>query len=142
MSIKLYMVALAGVLGCSSAANPPADVATPPANSTRKNNFLAYGEIESAHADAGNLYVAISRLRPNWLAAHGVAGQGPGGMEYATIYVDGQQVGAPDALKNIPAYHVGDVTYYDVTQAGARFGVRGGMGGVIDVRMKGSKSSN
>jgi hypothetical protein len=140
MSIKqLYLVAAVSVCACMSASNPPQDVPVPPVNSTRKTNFLTYDEIAAAHADAGTAYVAISRLRPNWLAAHGVAGQGPGGMEFASVYVDGQQVGDPSALKNIPAYHVGDVTYYDVTQAGARFGIRAGTGGVIDVRMKGSK---
>jgi hypothetical protein len=140
MSIKhLYLLAAAAVCACTTPGKAPQDVSVPPANSTRKTNFLTFDEIAAAHADAGTVYVAISRLRPNWLAAHGVAGQGPGGMEYASVYVDGQQVGDPSTLKNIQAYHVGDVTYYDVTQAGARFGVRAGMGGVIDVRLKGSK---
>jgi len=52
------------------------------------------------------------------------------------VAADGQPYGDLNSLRNIPAYDVGDVRYYDVTQAGARFGVRGGPGGVIEVRMK------
>ena len=40
-----------------------------------------------------------------------------------------------NALRNIPAYHVGAAHYYDITQAGARFGIRGGASGVIEVSM-------
>jgi len=134
----LPIIALAVVFACTNG-TPPVDVATPPTNSTRKTNFLAANEMEAAHADGGDLYVAISRLRPNWLVSHGVTGQGPPGSEFARVYVDGQAYGDPNSLRNIAAYHVGDVTYYDVTQAGARFGITGGTGGVIDVRMKGSK---
>jgi hypothetical protein len=130
---------MAGVCGCMSAANPPKDVSVPPTGSTRKSNFLTYDEIVAAHADGGNLYVAINRLRPNWMVAHGVAGQGSAGMEFPSVYVDGQEYGSLESLKNLNAYHTGDVTYYDVTKAGARFGIRAGTGGVIDVRTKGAK---
>jgi len=140
MSIKhLYLVALTGVFGCMSATNPPKDVSVAPTASTRKTNFLTFDEIVAAHAEDGNLYVAINRLRPNWMVAHGVAGQGSAGLEYPSVYVDGQQYGDLESLKNLNAFHIGDVTYYDVTQAGARFGIRAGTGGVIDVRTKGAK---
>ena len=135
MSIKyLFLVAVTGVFACSSG-NPPVDVSTPPANSTRKSNFLPAIEMETAHADGGDLYAAISRLRPNWLVSHGVAGKGSG-TELPRVFIDGQPYGDPSSLRNIPAYHVSDITYYDVTQAGAIFGIHGGTGGVIDVKMK------
>jgi hypothetical protein len=137
MSIKiLYLMGAAAIVGCASSPQP--DPSASKSSSTRKTNVLAYDEIVAAHADDGNAYNAVSRLRPNWLVAHGVAGQGGGGMEFASVYIDGQQYGDPTTLKNVPAYHVADMTYYDFTQAGARFGIRAGTGGVIDVRMKGS----
>lgn len=140
MSKHLYLVVLAGILGCASASDPPKpDVPIPPTNSTRHSNFLTYDEIAAAHAEDGNVYVAINRLRPNWMVAHGVAGQGANGLQYPVVFVDGQPYGDLETLKNLYAFHVGDVTYYDVTQAGARFGIRGGTGGVIDVRTKGAK---
>jgi hypothetical protein len=141
MSIKhLYLVAAIAALGCASSPNPPDDSSKPIPNSTRKTNFLAHEEIEAAHADAGDAYTAVARLRGNWLAPHGVAGQGNAGMEFARVYLDGQAYGDLNSLKNIQAFHVGDITYYDVTQAGARFGITGGTGGVIDVRTRGTTS--
>ncbi|MFL5478296.1 MAG: hypothetical protein ACJ79J_02530 [Gemmatimonadaceae bacterium] len=134
----LYLVAAIAALGCASSPNPPDDSSRPLANSTRKTNFLAHEEIEAARADAGDAFTAIARLRANWLAPHGVAGQGAAGMEYARVYLDGQQYGDLNTLKNIQAFHVADITYFDVTQAGARFGINAGTGGVIDVRTKGS----
>jgi|SRR4051812_25709258 len=141
MSVKhLYLVAVIAALGCASSPNPPDDSSHPTPNSTRKTNFLAHEEIEAAHAEAGDAYTAVSRLRPNWLASHGVAGQAASGMEYARVFLDGQAYGDVNALKNIHAFNVGDITYYDVTQAGARFGISGGTGGVLDVRSKGSQA--
>jgi hypothetical protein len=56
--------------------------------------------------------------------------------EYATVFVDGQLYGDLNTLRNLQAYHVADIRYYDITQAGARYGIRGGSSGVIDVRTK------
>jgi hypothetical protein len=52
------------------------------------------------------------------------------------IYVDGQRYGDLNSLRGIPAYHVGTLRYYDVTQAGARFGINAGSSGVIEVTTK------
>ena len=49
---------------------------------------------------------------------------------------DGQQYGDLNTLRNIAAYNVGSAHYYDVTQAGARFGIKGGSSGVIEVLSK------
>jgi hypothetical protein len=129
MSIKhLYLIAVAAILGCASASSTPGTRAI-----HRKANVLTAEEIADAHADVMTAYDAVARLRPNWLAAHGVAAQG---SQYAVVFFDGQQYGGIDALRNIPAYHVGDIRYYDITQAGATFGIKGDTGGVIEVRSK------
>lgn len=129
MSIRfLYLVALAGVLGCASGGGNSAAIKLP-----RTANYLTGEEMISTHANEGTAYDAVARLRPNWLVGHGVAAQG---SEFAVVFVDGQQYGPPESLKNIQAYHVTDIRYYDITQAGARFGIRGGTGGVIEVRIR------
>ena len=81
------------------------------------------------------MYDAIARLRPNWLAPRGTMGSS-GGSNYAQVFVDDQAVGDISVLKNISAFQVGDVRYYDVSQAGARFGIRAGTNGAIEVIMK------
>jgi len=126
---RLYLMAVAAVIGCASAGN------TSDTPRARGSGILTAEEIVAAHADNNTVYDAVARLRPNWLAAHGATSLQTG-TEYAAVWVDGQQYGSLNSLRNIPAYQVADIQYYDVTQAGARFGLRAGGGGVIEVRQK------
>ena len=123
MSVKhRYVVAVVAILGCAAGASGAS--ATP-----RRGSFLPAEEIAAAHADITTAYDAVARLRPNWLAARGPA-------EFASVFVDGQPYGKLQSLRNIPAYNVASVRYYDVTQSTARFGTRGGSAGAIEVTMR------
>jgi hypothetical protein len=96
---------------------------------------LSGDEIAAAHTEFTTAYDIVARLRPNWLAAHGVissATAGPG-TEYAVVYLDGQRYGDLTSLRNIIGFHVQSVHYYNVSEAGARYGFKGGGAGVIDV---------
>ncbi len=129
-----YPLAVALVLACASGGTPDPTITA----NTRKTSVLSSEEIENAHADINTAYDAIARLRPNWLLPHGVTStQNNGaGTEYAMVYVDGQSYGDINTLRGIPAYHVGSIRYWDVTQAGGRFGIRAGSSGVIEISMK------
>lgn len=136
MSVKhLYLLAVVAALGCAS---QNLNSGSPTSGVAQKNgNYLPFDEIASAHADVSTVYDAVARLRPNWLAAHGVTSSNMSNTtEYATVFVDGQLYGDLNTLRNLQAYHVADIRYYDITQAGARYGIRGGSSGVIDVRTK------
>ena len=131
MSIQhLYLIALAAVCGCATSAAP----GTPAA--PRMSAFLTAAEMAAAHADVNTAYDAVARLRPNWLAAHGAMSSDPEATKYASVFLDGQLYGGISSLRNIPAYYVADMRYYDVTQAGGTFGLRAGAGGAIEVRTK------
>jgi hypothetical protein len=131
MSVKhLYLIVAAAILACAPAGGT-SDPSGKPA--PRRGNVLTAEEIAAAHADLNTAYDAIARLRPNWLAAHGAMSTNAAVSEYATVYVDGQKYGGISSLRNIPAYHIAGVRYYDVTESGAKFGVRGGTGGAIEV---------
>ena len=135
MSVKyLYLVAVAAVLGCASSGTSGSS----PSGVTQKSaNYLPFDEIANAHADATTVYDAVARLRPNWLAAHGVTSSNMSSTtEFATVFVDGVLYGDLSTLRNLQAYHVADIRYYDITQSGAKYGIRGGSSGVIDVRTK------
>jgi hypothetical protein len=125
-----YLAGMLAVVGCASTSSRP-DGSAP----LRKGSVLTREEMVSAHADVNSLYEAISRLRPNWLAPRG-AMSSTSTANYAQVFVDDQLVGDVNALRNINAYQVGDVRYYDVSQAGARFGIRAGTNGAIEVFMK------
>ena len=126
----LYLLALAAVIGCGSHATPRA-VAVP-----RKSNILTATEVTNAHADVNTAYDAVARLRPNWLASRGPVTANTEGSSFAAVFVDGQLYGDINSLRTIQAHQVADFRYYDVTQAGARFGIRAGGGGAIEVRLK------
>jgi hypothetical protein len=126
----VYLLGVAAIVGCASTgANPTM--------SRESATVLTAEEIQHAHADATTAYDAIARLRPNWLAPKGpTSGYYNAGTQYPSIYLDGQLLGDINALRNIAGYNVGSLHYYDVTQAGARFGIRGGASGVIEVTSK------
>lgn len=130
----LILLAAAVLVGCGPSHVPDPTIST----NTRKTGVLTSEEIENSHADVNTAYDAIARLRPNWLQSHGVTSAQSGSLstEYAIVFVDGQRYGDVSSLRQIPAFHVGAIRYYDVTEAGARFGIRGGAGGVIEIVMK------
>ena len=132
MSIKLlYPIAVVGILACSNANAERPRLSMP----SRSSELITNLEMTQAHADVNSAYDAIARLRPNWLASHGVTSAGSSSVstQYAMVFVDGQQYGNINSLRNIQAYNVATMRYYDVTQAGAKFGIRGGSSGVIEV---------
>ena len=134
----LYLIAVAALVGCATGGNQPEHRATP----TSKANVRSDVEIASSNANLNSAYDAIARLRPGWLAARGVTsfGDGGSGTEFAVVYVDGQRYGNLSSLRNIQAFQVGSMQYYDVTQAGATFGIRGGSSGVIEIKLKGPRT--
>ena len=118
------------ILGCASAST--SDTAgTPPQHTNSK--LITAGEIAATHADVATVYDAIARLRPNWLASHGPMSSSPQNSATAAVFVDGQLYGDITSLRNIPAYHVAAIHYYDITEAGAKFGIKAGYGGAIEV---------
>ena len=131
MSVRqFYPIAIAAIFGCASGGTSPiSDTVRVP----RTPNYITGEEIVGSKASEGTAYDAVSRLRPNWLVAKGRATQGP---EYAMVFVDGQHYGSVESLRTIQAYHIAEMRYYDITQAGARFGVQGGTGGVIEVTIR------
>jgi hypothetical protein len=125
-----YLAGMMVLIGCASTPSRP-DGTT----ALRRGSVLTAEEMANAHADVNTIYDAIARLRSNWLAPRGTMSS-TGGSNYAQVFVDDQAVGDVNALKNINAYQVGEVRYYDVSQAGARFGIRAGTNGAIEVITK------
>ena len=137
MSVK-YLCPVAAVAVAIACARAPStyDLIDTPTAAPRWAEVLTAEEITNTKAEEVTAYEAVSRLRPNWLAAHGVTSFSKQGTAYATVYMDDQKYGDLNMLKNFKAFQVAEIRYYDVTQAGARFGVAAGNGGVIDVRSK------
>jgi hypothetical protein len=91
--------------------------------------------MRGASVDAGTAYDAISRLRPNWLT-YGTRSYDPPTTERPIVFVDGQRYGEIDSLRSLDASHIAEIQYYSAAEAGGRYGMQGGLSGVIEVRMK------
>ena len=128
MSVNhLYLAAALTLMACATVANP---------SSGSSSSQLTAVEMAEKHADVNTAYDAVARLRPNWLAPHGPVSSNVQGSTVASVFQDDQLLGDVTALKNIPAYQVAVIRYYDLTQAGAKFGIRAGGNGAIEVRLK------
>jgi hypothetical protein len=138
MSIKhFYPVTAAFAVSIACApAHSNFDPVDSPTSAPRWAEVLTAEEITNTKAEEATAYEAISRLRPNWLAPHGVTSFSKKGTAYAIVYMDDQKYGDLNMLKNFKAFQVSEIRYYDFTQAGARFGVAAGNGGVIEVKSK------
>jgi hypothetical protein len=127
--------AIAVFVACAPAAIPLESLDSP-TSAPRWAEVLTAEEITNTKAEEATAYDAVSRLRPNWLAPHGVTSFTKKGTAYAIVYMDDQKYGELSMLKNFKAFQVSEMRYYDFTQAGARFGVAAGSGGVIEVKSK------
>ncbi len=134
MSVKhLYLMAVLAILACAPASGTSGASGTP--QSPRRTTLLAAEEIRAAHADAGTVYDAISRLRPSWLT-RATTSFDPPATEGPVVFVDGRLYGDLASLRNIIASQIADVRFYSTAEAGGRFGLQGGLSGVIEVNMK------
>jgi outer membrane cobalamin receptor len=113
----------AGLLACA----PPR--VGPDASS--RSQLITQEEIEASHAPTA--YDVIQKLRANFLSYRGETGLGKSTSQpYPTVYVDGQEFGPMNTLRNIPASQVATIRLYRSWEATTKFGT-GNMGGVIAI---------
>src|SRR6185503_16408194 len=129
----LYVIAVACTLGCATAASGTSSSAGSRSSST----VLTTEQIAAFGVEGRSAYDLVSRLRPKWLVVRGVQSiaQASDSTEFALVMVDEHPVGRIGALRDIQAYQILDMRYYDVGEAGGKFGARGASG-VIEVRLK------
>ena len=128
----LCLLAALAVLACAPAGGTSGTSATP---SRRSSTVLGAEEIRAANVDAGTAYEAISRLRPNWLTRTSRS-YDPSTIEGAVVFVDGRLYGELESLRNLAASQIAGIRYYSPAEAGGRFGLQGGLSGVIEVTIK------
>jgi len=132
-SQHLYVAALAAIFGCATGAPGTSS----PSASSRSSSVLTAAQIASFGVEGRSAYDLVSRLRPKWLVIRGVQSiaQASDSTEFALVMVDEHPVGRIGALRDIQAYQVDGMRYYDIGEAGGKFGARGASG-VIEVRLK------
>ncbi len=124
-TLVLATLALGGTLACASSGGPR------PSSADR--NTLTQEEL--AEQSTQTLYQAIQRLRPQWLQARSAIITAAGPPDLPQVYVDGAPGGDVEALRNILATEVLEVTYMEAIDATTRFGINH-TGGAILVRTR------
>jgi hypothetical protein len=133
MSVKtLCLLAIPAILACAPASGTSGTSASPPAS---RRTILLAEEILAANADRGTAYDAIARLRPSWLT-HSTTSYDPPRTEFPVVFIEGRRYGELESLRNIDAMQIADVRFYSAAEAGGRFGMQGGLSGVIELSMK------
>ncbi|HYU52104.1 MAG TPA: hypothetical protein VEK37_04135 [Gemmatimonadaceae bacterium] len=134
MSVKhLHLIAVAAMVACAPSTSGTSHASAAP----RSSNALAVEEITAFSTEGRTAFDVVSRLRPAWLRARGVQSiaRGTDSTEFALVVVDGHPMGRIGTLRDIPAYELAGMRYYDMSEAGGKFGERGA-NGVIEVRLK------
>jgi hypothetical protein len=130
---RLCVGAIAAIVGCASGASGTSGTSATP----RSSSILSAEQIGTLSPEGRTAYDLVTRFRPKWLLARGVQPRlsASDSSEYALVVVDGHPTGRIGALRDIEAYQVVDMRYYDIGEAGAKFGERGASG-IIEVRLR------
>lgn len=99
---------------------------TPP-----RNESIITGE-ELRNSTYTNLFDYIQSRRPRWLERNYSAVLRPDRVTTVAVFMDNQEFGGPDALRQLPVSAAVEVRYYGPSEAQAQFGP-GYLNGVIQV---------
>jgi hypothetical protein len=91
-------------------------------------NVITQAEIDSS--DAPNVYDLVARLRGNYLTDRGVVSLKTNQRSRAVVFLNDQEYGIPETMRNIPRSRVSEIRFFAGTDAVARYGAQYG-GGVI-----------
>jgi len=93
-------------------------------------NVITEAQIDSS--DASNVYDLIVRLHAEYLRDRGRTSLRTNQRARAVVFMNDQEYGIPETMRNIPLSRVGQIRYYPGTEAVPRFGSQYG-GGVIQL---------
>lgn len=120
---SLLALASAIVLACSPPRLGPGMVSN--------SQVITEEEIEASRA--ANAYEVIQKLRANFLSYRGETSLTKNqSTPYPTVYLDGQEFGPINTLRNIPASQIASIQLLRSWEATTKYGT-GNMGGVIAI---------
>jgi hypothetical protein len=93
-----------------------------------QRNVITQEEIEAS--TASNVYDLIAQLRADFLKDRGKVSIRMDQREKAVVFLNDQEYGILETLRNIPRSRVSEIRYYPGTEAVNRFGAQYG-GGVV-----------
>ena len=109
---------VAGLVACHNAAN----------SGPNRLTVITRDEIDSS--SASNVYDLIARLHSEFLKDRGKVSIRANTHERAVVFLNDQEYGIPETMRNIPTSRIAEIRYFSPTDAAARYGSQYG-GGVI-----------
>jgi hypothetical protein len=109
--------------GCSAAANQNT-------NTRGDRNLLIREQLVATNSI--NLYDAVEKLRPEWLTSRGPTSVTDPTPTMPSVYMNGQQLGKAEHLREVLVDDVTEVRFWPAGQAAAKFGM-GHPRGVIEL---------
>lgn len=97
------------------------------------SQLITEDEIDASRA--ANAFEVIRKLRANFLTYRGETSVRGESKPYPTVYLDGQEFGAIETLRTIPASQISSIRLFRSWEATTKFGT-GNMGGVIAINTK------
>jgi outer membrane cobalamin receptor len=97
-------------------------------------NVITQEQIDSTSATS--VYDLIVRLHADYLKDRGVISIKTNTRERAVVFLNDQEYGIPETLRNIPPRRFSEIRYYRGTDAVTRFGAQYG-GGIIQLISRG-----
>ena len=108
-SFAFLAIGAAGAIACASSGS------TPKASEASRDNLTS---VEIQATSAATAYDLVSRLRPQWLRASGVASIGGRSTTPVTlVYLDGNRIGTIETLRTISASGVRTMQWLSATRA-------------------------
>ncbi len=125
-ALSVALLATWVMLGCagSTAAGRPG---------SGGGSTLSRAELQATNSE--ELYVAIARLRPEWLSSRGPTSVSDPTPSSASVFMNGSLLGRAEYLRQMRVIDVTEVRYWNAGQASARFGM-GHPRGVIEIIRK------
>ncbi len=126
MHRKIF-VAAALAVAIVAACHPQVDT---PGIAPHSHNVILQDEIDSTRSS--NVYDLIARTRGDFLKDRGSISIKTNQRAVAVVFMNDQEYGIIETLRNVLPSHIGEVRYFSGTEAVAKFGAQYG-GGVIQL---------
>lgn len=129
----LFAVAAFAAIASACASSPNPQRPEAPTSSRINSDVITSQELQAT--GESNVYLAVQRLRPQWLRARPRGQTRISGPEAGVVvYVDATRYGSLNSLQSLAVGGIYEIRRYDASEATNRFGT-GHVNGAIVVRM-------
>jgi|GraSoiStandDraft_4_1057263.scaffolds.fasta_scaffold875226_2 hypothetical protein len=128
--LRLSFLLVAGALSGACASNPASSSPSGSAPARTRADVITAEEL--AKVDAPNAYLAVQRLRPQYLQTRGQTTIM--GTSVISVYVDGTRMGGTEALQQIPTTDIKEIRWLNSSEATQRFGTGNAQGAIVITR--------